>query len=71
MSPSRPRHPETKPNPADPLSNPSALPDHSDCDLPLPGGDEMPEPEADLTPSPPLRPDPHHPLGPRDIVERS
>ena len=70
MSPSTPRHPDAKPNPADPLSNPSSLPDHTGGDLPLPDSDDGPEGEGEIPPSPPGRPDPNHPLGPRDIVDK-
>jgi hypothetical protein len=55
--------PDPKPNPADPLSNPPAVPEVTRPDLPLPDGLLL-EPDE----LPPLT-EPDHPLGPHYVID--
>ena len=63
--------PDAKPNPADPLANPPAVPEVVRPDLPFAPANEQPPDETSADPVPDrssVRPD--HPLGPRWAIER-
>ena len=63
---------DVKPNPADPLLNPPAVPEVFRPDLPLPLANEPPPDQPTSAPGPILSPiQPDHPLGPHTAIERT
>jgi len=62
--------PDPVPNPADPLKNPSPVPDHGPMDLPQRNPADSPRPTPEGIPSDEPPPAPAHPFGPQDPIER-